>query len=133
MPSSGPSLALLQRAIDHISPDQIKQPTPCEDFDVRALVNHILYDLRQFEGMLTGANPGQPDADLLGNQDWSSAYRAATASLMATWRQRGVDGTITNRLGEFPATWGRRPAPDQPDGPRLGRGPRHRTVNRPRP
>jgi uncharacterized protein (TIGR03086 family) len=112
MTSSGPSLALLQRAmdqldsaIDHIQPNQSNQPTPCEGFDVRALVNHILYDFRQFERMLTGVDPGPPGADLLGNQDFSSAYRAAAESLMANWQQRGVDGTITNILGEFPATW----------------------------
>jgi uncharacterized protein (TIGR03086 family) len=112
MPSSDPSLALLQRAIDQLSAaidripaDQVNQPTPCEGFDVRALVNHILYDIHQFEGMLTGANPGPPGADLLGHQDLSSAYRASAEGLMARWRQRGVDGTITNMLGEFPATW----------------------------
>jgi uncharacterized protein (TIGR03086 family) len=112
MTGSGPSLALLERSIDQLGatirrarPDQTSAPTPCEGFDLRALVNHILYDLRQFEAMLTGADPGPPGADLLGGQDWSTAYRAATDSLLATWRRRGVDGTITNRLGEFPATW----------------------------
>ena len=112
MTASDSALALLQRAIDQLGatlggvrPDQATRPTPCEGFDVRALVNHILYDLRQFEAMLDGANPGPPDADLLGDQDWSSAYRAAADSLLSAWRRKGVDSTITNRLGTFPATW----------------------------
>ena len=112
MPSPSDSLALLQRSIDQLGatiarvrPEQATRPTPCAAFDVRALVNHVLYDLRQFERMLTGADPGPPDADLLGSQDWSAAYRADADRFLATWRERGADGTITTRLGEFPATW----------------------------
>jgi uncharacterized protein (TIGR03086 family) len=113
--TSSPSDALepLQRAIDQLAgtidrarPDQANQPTPCADFDLRALINHILYDLRQFEAMLSGADPGPPGQELLGDQPWSGAYRAAADNLLTTWRRRGTDGTITNRLGEFPATWG---------------------------
>jgi uncharacterized protein (TIGR03086 family) len=95
----------LAGTIDRARPEQANQPTPCADFDVRALINHILYDIRLFEAMLGGPDPGPPGQELLGNQEWSAAYRAAADGLLSAWRQRGTDGTITNRLGEFPATW----------------------------
>src|SRR5204863_8986649 len=55
-------------------------------------------------GMLTGAERGPTDADLIGD-DWSSAYRRASETLLQTWRKRGTEGTLQSRMGELPATW----------------------------
>ncbi len=106
-----PSLELLGRALDQagtiiirIRPDQAGLPTPCTDFDVRTLVNHLVFDMQLFAFNLAGGEHGEPNDDLIGS-DWSSAYASARASLEDAWREKGVEGTVKGRLGEFPATW----------------------------
>jgi len=106
-----PSLELLERALDQAGTviartraDQASSPTPCTDFDVRALVNHLVYDVQIFAAGVSGGERGSPNANLIGN-DWSGAYDAARTSLLDAWRRKGVDGTVKTRMGEFPATW----------------------------
>src|SRR5437870_10927520 len=91
---------LLARALDQtgalvslIRGDQAGLPTPCSAFDVRALVNHTVYDLRTFSILLTGGQRESPDRDLIGD-DWPAAYRSAADDLMATWKARGTEGTL---------------------------------------
>jgi uncharacterized protein (TIGR03086 family) len=110
MPSSA-SLGLLERAddqlrriISRVSPGQGGLPTPCSDFDLRGLLNHIVYDVQTFTAMISGSQRGSPDVDLLG-EDWLAAYGSSADLLLSTWRSRGTGGTFTSRMGELPATW----------------------------
>jgi uncharacterized protein (TIGR03086 family) len=112
MATATPSLDLLERALDQtgsvisrVRADQAGLPTPCTEFDVRALLNHIVFDLQTFTAGLNGGERGSPDADLIG-ADWTAAYDAARASLLDAWHQRGIDTPLKTRIGEFPATWG---------------------------
>jgi uncharacterized protein (TIGR03086 family) len=104
-------LGLLERAVEQaggsiarVRPDQAHQPTPCTEFDVRHLVNHIVFDVRLFTAMLTGAERGSPDVDLI-DDDWAGAYRTATDALLDTWRSHGLERSLNLRFGERPATW----------------------------
>jgi uncharacterized protein (TIGR03086 family) len=106
-----PSIDFLQRAdsqlrqiISRVSPAQGSLPTPCSDFNLRALVNHIAYDLQVFTAMISGGQRGSPDVDLLGD-DWLAAYSSSADTLLSAWRSRGTAGTLTSRMGELPATW----------------------------
>ena len=106
-----PSLGLLERALDQagttiarVRADQAGLPTPCKDFDVRALVNHLVYDVQMFAAGVNGGERGSPDVDLIGN-DWIGAYDTARTSLLDAWRRKGIEGTITTRMGELPATF----------------------------
>jgi uncharacterized protein (TIGR03086 family) len=106
------SLDVLERALDQtgrlidgILPDQQAHlPTPCGAWDVRALVNHIVYDVHVFVSMLTGDPRGAPDADLV-DDDWPGAYRAAAATLLATWHGQDLGRTLRLPFGELPVTW----------------------------
>jgi uncharacterized protein (TIGR03086 family) len=105
------TLDLLARALGQtgalvtgIQPDQADLPTPCTEFDVRALVNHIVYDLRIFRLLLSGAEREPAGRDLIGD-DWPGAYRGAADELLSTWRTRGIEGTFKSQLGELPARW----------------------------
>jgi uncharacterized protein (TIGR03086 family) len=104
------SLELLSLAIDQldtliagIRPEQASLRTPCPDWDLRQLVNHIVFDLSLFEAGLRGTQRGAPDADLI-DDDWLAAYRAGAASLMQAWQARGTDGTLHTQAGDFPLT-----------------------------
>jgi uncharacterized protein (TIGR03086 family) len=110
MTASDP-FALLARALDqtgsviaHTKPDQASLPSPCSGWDLRTLVNHTAYDAHMFATMVTGAERPSPDVDLI-DDDWAAAFRRESDALLATWRERGADGTIKTRIGELPATW----------------------------
>jgi len=105
-------IALLSRALDQagviiakVSPDQAALPTPCQSWDVRALVNHIVHDVRGFVENAKGGAFRQGDDDVIGDK-WIDAYGAAAADLLAAWEQPGAtEGTITLSFGEVPQTW----------------------------
>lgn len=106
-----PSLELLDRALDQVGTivsrvraDQAGLPTPCSEFNVRALLNHIVFDVQMFTAGVDGGERSSPDADLLG-ADWTAAFDAASAALKDAWHRKGLQGSIKSRLGEFPATW----------------------------
>ena len=106
------TLDQLSRALDQASaliarirPEQSNAPTPCAAFDLRALVNHMVYDLQSFASMLKAAPRGSPDVDLI-DDDWIGAYRSAAANLLDTWNQVGTEGTLKLQIGEMPKAWG---------------------------
>jgi uncharacterized protein (TIGR03086 family) len=88
--------AMLSRALDQtgglisgIRPEQAALPTPCRSWDVRALVNHIVYDLQQFARMVQGEKwEPPPGADAL-DDDWAKTYQRSADALAAEWRARG--------------------------------------------
>ena len=103
--------ALLTRALEQnfeiisrIRPDQSSLPTPCADWDVRALVNHTVYDLRAFTASVSDGERPSIDDDLIG-ANWTIAYRMASDSLLEAWRRRGIVGTLQLGAGGRPAAW----------------------------
>lgn len=67
-------------------------PTPCPEWTVRELVNHLVLGHRLFAAVLRGEEGGSLDprsSDALGD-DPVSAYRDAVAGLLAAFRQPGV-------------------------------------------
>jgi uncharacterized protein (TIGR03086 family) len=105
-------IARLSRALDQtdaliarVRPEQATLPTSCRAWDVRALVNHVVHDVRQFTARVSGAPWAPHDADVIGD-DWVAVYRAAADALLAAWRREGaLDGTVQLPFGEVPATW----------------------------
>jgi len=88
------SVGLVERAlgqtaaiIDGIGPGQAGLATPCPDWDVRALVRHLIgQDLRNFTVAVRGETADwQAPADELG-EDWGAAFRDRAARLMTVWR-----------------------------------------------
>ena len=81
----------------------LDRPTPCEEWDVRALANHLV----GITWMFTLANQGQQasegDGDLLGT-DPAAAMAAARDANLASWRAPGAfDGDRSYPFGAFPA------------------------------
>ena len=84
-----------QAVIDGTRPDQLTLPTPCDDWDVRALLNHIVSGPASFAARASGktVDPSAPKGDVLGN-DPAAAFREARRTLEAT-------------LSEYPEAAGR--------------------------
>jgi uncharacterized protein (TIGR03086 family) len=104
----------LSRAVDQteaiisrVRPDQAAQPTPCDPWDVRALVGHVVHDVRQFTARARGGETNTEESrtpDI--GDDWVGAYRQAADSLLGAWRKEGaVERTVELPFGTVPATW----------------------------
>jgi uncharacterized protein (TIGR03086 family) len=112
MPTGDELVALLGRTLDQTGemiadakPDQAGLPTPCASFDLRELLNHIVYDARMFADTTQGKPRPPAGEDLIGD-DWAGAYDEAAAALLAVWQQPGAtEGTISIPQGELPKTW----------------------------
>ena len=92
--SDGDTLALLESALDQtaaiiaaIPADQAGLPTPCPDWDVRALVRHMIgQDMRNFLASARGETADwRAPADELGG-DWAAEFRDRAGPLLAAWR-----------------------------------------------
>lgn len=78
-----------------ITPEQWSASTPCPEWNVRQLVDHLVLGHRLFTGILRGAavpTPGALDPasrDVLGD-DPADAYHTATENLLTAFRQPGT-------------------------------------------
>ena len=72
------------RLVNEVGPDQWSAPTPCSDWDVRALVNHVIGEERWTVPLMEGktiADVGDSlDGDLLGDDPVTAAFAAARAA-----------------------------------------------------
>ena len=110
------SVALLGRAIDEVgrlvqttTDDQLGDQTPCADWKVRDLINHVVGGATMFamsaEGEeISGEVMGKlMSEDQLGD-DFREAYKTATTRAMAAFSQPGImDKTVKLPFGEMPA------------------------------
>jgi uncharacterized protein (TIGR03086 family) len=82
--------ALTQAAdlLDTVTPDDLGRPTPCPEWDVRALANHLIAQPRVFVTMLQGSPPGwngrEDYAEHLGDE-----LRTRGNALINLWREIG--------------------------------------------
>jgi uncharacterized protein (TIGR03086 family) len=90
--------------LEGVGDDQWSKPTPCPDYDVDALVNHIVGWVQVFEaGSNERAFEGDPTAYRHG-EDPADDFRAAATSLVAGWREHGVDREVHVSSGKSPGS-----------------------------
>jgi uncharacterized protein (TIGR03086 family) len=75
--------------IADVRPDQWNAPTPCTEWTVRDVVNHLVAMNLVFAALIDDAPMPERGADHLGN-DPVGTYRASVASLQATFARPGV-------------------------------------------
>lgn len=97
MPVDQMGVLALQRALtqaadllDQVGSDDLGRPTPCTDWDVQDLANHLIAQPRIFVTMLQGAPPGWN-----GREDYTTRLgeelRTRGNALINLWREVGED------------------------------------------
>jgi uncharacterized protein (TIGR03086 family) len=94
------------RRVDAIRDDQWKEPTPCSEWDVRTLVNHLVYEDRWAPHLARGETIAEVgdryEGDQLGD-DPKMAWRDASAQAIAAFRAPGaLERTVHLSFGDVP-------------------------------
>ncbi len=82
--------------------DQLDNPTPCTEWSVRQLLNHVVTGNLLFASFATGGERPDRGADHLGD-DHVAAFRSSVAVLAAAFDEPGfLERTTPNPFGEGP-------------------------------
>ena len=110
------NVQMLQRAVDEagrlvdgVSTDQLANPTPCSEWTVRDLINHVtggatIFAISAEQGSVPDDEIGRlATGDNLGT-DYRGAFHTATDRAMAAFRQPGIlEKIVKLPFGEMPA------------------------------
>ncbi|QQM42232.1 TIGR03086 family metal-binding protein [Streptomyces liliifuscus] len=77
--------------IEGVEPGQLRAPTPCEEYDVETLVDHLVGWLLLFEARCHGREYDADPARYRSGPDPAGEFRAAAAGLVAGWEKYGFD------------------------------------------
>jgi uncharacterized protein (TIGR03086 family) len=94
--------------VAQVRADQWDAPTPCRDWDVRALVNHLVYEQRWSVPLFGGATIEEVgdrfDGDLLGSRPAATEADAARATIAAVEGDGALDRMVHLSFGDTPAS-----------------------------
>lgn len=87
--------------LDNVTTEQLTQPTPCDEFDVRTLARHILGTVARAHAIATvGTVEGQP---FLADAFDAETFSAARDRTLAAWESASLDRDVTVPWGRVPA------------------------------
>ena len=93
--------------VEQVGDDQWSAPTPCTDWDVRALVAHLVDECRWVPYLLSGGRVDEAGDRFAGDplgDDPKAAWRAASASALEAFRAAGaLDQTVSVSFGDMSA------------------------------
>ena len=93
--------------IDQVGDDQWTDPTPCTDWDVRALVNHVVSELLWVAPLIEGKTIAEVgdryDGDVLGDDPKGACHAALSAAVAAAREPGALDRTVHLSFGDTPA------------------------------
>jgi uncharacterized protein (TIGR03086 family) len=93
------SLVVLQQVVHGIADDDLTKQTPCHEYDVASLTDHLLGSITALGGAAGAELPERNRDDSVERQVIAAARPALDA-----WRRRGLDGTAAVGSRETPAT-----------------------------
>ena len=83
-----------------VTDDQKGRPTPCPDYDVAALIDHIVGWVRVFEAGAHGRRVEGDPSQYRAGSDPAGEFRAAAESLVASWRDEGIERKVLTSSGD---------------------------------
>ncbi|HEX7276558.1 MAG TPA: maleylpyruvate isomerase family mycothiol-dependent enzyme, partial [Acidimicrobiales bacterium] len=83
-----------EKLIGGVGDDQWDQPTPCPDYDVGALVDHILGWARVFASGAEGEVFEGDPSDYSRGSDPAAEFRAVGDRMVDGWREHGLDRQV---------------------------------------
>jgi uncharacterized protein (TIGR03086 family) len=89
-----------------VGPEQFGDPTPCDEWNVRALLNHMVYELSWAPDLLAGKTVAEVgdkfEGDLLG-ENALAAWRRAVMTAMDAVKKADLRAIVHLSYGDFPA------------------------------
>lgn len=102
------SVEIFGDTVHQIGDDQWESPTPCSEWNVRQLVNHIVYEDRWAVPLLAGKTiedvGDSLDGDLLGDDPKGAWDSAAVAAVAAVEADDDLDRKVHVSWGQIPAS-----------------------------
>ena len=90
--------------VDAVPADALDRPTPCTEFDVRALLGHMVGWSEVFATAAAGEVPDQDPGAAVAGPDSAARFRAAADRMIDAWQSLGTDRTVQLGPGrELPA------------------------------
>lgn len=96
--SAEDTLGILQRVLHPIAADDLSKQTPCTEYDVNQLTEHLLKSIAGIGGMVGAEIPERQPSDSVERQIILAARPALDA-----WHRHGLDGTVPFGKSEMPA------------------------------
>jgi uncharacterized protein (TIGR03086 family) len=97
------------RLVDRVTPDELVNPTPCTEWTVRDLINHVtggatMFAMSAEQGSVPDEEMGRlMTSDNLGT-DYKAAFHTATARAMAAFQKPGIlEQIVKLPFGAMPA------------------------------
>jgi uncharacterized protein (TIGR03086 family) len=92
------TFAVLQHVLHGIAADDLEKRTPCREFDVASLTDHLMNSITVIGGAAGAEMPERDQTESVERQ----VVLAARAALDA-WKRRGLDGLVAFGSNEAPA------------------------------
>ncbi|MGW3404667.1 TIGR03086 family metal-binding protein [Streptomyces zhihengii] len=82
-----------------IADDRLGDPTPCAEYDVRQLVDHLYQVVVNFQALATKKDADfSREAAFVGQGDWRAGFAEETAALVDAWAAPGADQGVTGQM-----------------------------------
>ncbi|GAA3102832.1 TIGR03086 family metal-binding protein [Nonomuraea salmonea] len=81
--------------VESLSGDELALPTPCSDYDVKGLINHLEWVAALFES--AGADGGFPP-----QKEYTGDFRARAERMLAVWERPGTWEGVSQAMGGLP-------------------------------
>jgi uncharacterized protein (TIGR03086 family) len=88
-----------------IADGRLADPTPCAEYDVRALTDHLFHVVVQFQELAAkraadfSAVPHYTEGEGQGEGDWRARFADETATLVKAWAEPGAEEGTTGAMG----------------------------------
>jgi uncharacterized protein (TIGR03086 family) len=105
------SITMCQRTLENaeqliasLRPDELQKPTPCTEWTVQQVIEHMAGTNWGFARAVTGqAAPGAQGSPVAGDDAPAAAYAASARAAMAAWQSPGaLEKTLNLPFGQMP-------------------------------